>query len=91
MPYVIFPRVIAYRIPDMARARGITTAYQLQMAMNITPNTAYRWWRGEFKSIETETIDRLCEFFDCEPGDIIVRVKNGKAARSRPAKPADRS
>ena len=27
-----------------------------------------------------ETIDRLCEFYNCEPGDLIVRVKNEGSA-----------
>lgn len=88
----IFPRVIVYRIRELAVKKGLTTAYQLQMAMNIPPNTASRWWRGEFKHIETETLERLCEFFDCKPGDIIVREKEEKrTTRSQPTKRAARS
>lgn len=36
---------------------------------------------NETTSIHFETIDRACEILDCEPGDLIVRKKNGKKVK----------
>lgn len=33
---------------------------------------------NETISIHFATLDKLCELFDCEPGDIIVREKHSK-------------
>lgn len=33
---------------------------------------------NETASIHFATLDKLCELFDCEPGDIIVREKHSK-------------
>ena len=32
--------------------------------------------KNETVSIHFSTLDKLCELFDCEPGDIIVRSKS---------------
>lgn len=29
-------------------------------------------------SATTDTVDALCEYFDCSPGDLLVRVKSKK-------------
>lgn len=81
---VIVPRVIAFRISELAKQKGLTSAYQLQMAMNVPPNTAHRWWKGEMRNIDVDSLDRLCAFFECEPGDIIKRVviQGAKAPRA---------
>lgn len=79
--------MIVFRIRELAQKAGLTTAYQLQMAMNVSPTTASRWWKKqELKHIDADSLERLCEFFDCEPGDIIHRVKPG--ATKHAAKPS---
>ncbi|MCA1625865.1 MAG: helix-turn-helix transcriptional regulator [Acidobacteria bacterium] len=70
--------MIELKISEVAQSKGITTAYQLQKAMNIPPGMAARLWRGNMKMIGIETIDSLCEALDCEPADLIVRVKEKK-------------
>lgn len=72
--------MIKLRIKEMAEAKGIKTAYQLQKAMGIPPGMAARLWRGDMKMIGLETIDGLCEALDCEPADLIVRVRGKKAS-----------
>lgn len=71
--------MIELKISEVAQSKGITTAYQLQKAMNIPPGMAARLWRGNMKMIGIETIDSLCEALDCEPADLIVRIKEKKA------------
>jgi DNA-binding Xre family transcriptional regulator len=75
--------MIKLLIRQVAEAKGIKTAYQLQKAMDIPPGMAARLWRGDMKMIGLETIDGLCEALGCEPADLIVRVTDGrKTARS---------
>ncbi len=71
--------MVKLRIQEMAIKRGITTAYQLQKAMDVHPGMAARLWKEETEMIALKTIDSLCEVLDCEPGDLIVRVKVSKA------------
>jgi DNA-binding Xre family transcriptional regulator len=76
----------------LAEKMGLRTAYQLQMAMNIPPNTASRWWKNEeLKHIDSASLERLCDFFTCEPGDIIKRVKNGRSAAAKTSRRTARS
>jgi DNA-binding Xre family transcriptional regulator len=70
--------MVELRIKEVAEARGITTAYQLQKRMNVPPGTAARLWRGEMKMIGLDTIEALCEAIGCEPADLIVRVQEKK-------------
>lgn len=76
--------MIVLKIREMAEAQGITTAYQLQKAMEMPPNMAARLWRGDMKMIGLETIDRLCEVLRCEPADLIIRIAGRrKTGRSK--------
>ena len=70
----------------MAIERGITTAYQLQKAMDVHPGMAARLWKNETEMIALKTIDALCETLDCEPGDLIVRVKDQPKSSGKKAK-----
>lgn len=78
--------MIKLLIRERAEAKGMTTAYQLQKAMDIPPGMAARLWRGDMKMIGLETIDKLCDVLECEPADFIVRIsgktKNGRSKRS---------
>jgi len=67
--------MIESRIRQVAEARGITTAYQLQVALGVVPTVAARLWQAKFTRISLETLDKLCEALDCETSDILVRVK----------------
>ena len=64
--------MITIKIADIAQTKGLTNAYALQKALNISPTMASRLWKGTFKQIATGTIDRLCDLLDCEPSDLIV-------------------
>lgn len=66
--------MIVLRIKELAERKGITTAYQLQMLMNIPPTTAARWWKAKMGKIALTTLDALCEALGCDPGELIVRV-----------------
>ena len=70
--------VTLLRVRDVAERKGITTAYQLQKAAQLHPGHAAKLWKGDVEMIGLKTINTLCEALGCEPGDLLVRVQNGK-------------
>lgn len=69
--------MVKLTIRQAAEKKGITTAYQLQKAMNIPPAMAARLWKGEMKMIALSTLDALCEVLECEVSELVVRKKVG--------------
>jgi len=68
-------------LKELARKRGITTAYQLQVAMDVDPGTAARLWKksgADREGISFGMIDRLCDVLDCGPGDLFGHEKGPK-------------
>jgi DNA-binding Xre family transcriptional regulator len=63
--------MITVSIREMAEKRGITTAYQLQKAMEVPPSLAAKWWSNEMKMIGIDTLDRLCKVLRCKPNDLL--------------------
>jgi DNA-binding Xre family transcriptional regulator len=66
--------MVKTRIGELARAAGIEKPYHFQQQIGLSPTTAYRLFNDEGAGLENETIDRLCEFFGCEPGELFVRT-----------------
>lgn len=55
---------------------GKRVTYQtITEATNISPNTLSLLATGKAKQVGISTITGLLEFFNCEPNDLIVRVK----------------
>jgi putative transcriptional regulator len=69
---------IKIRIREVAVSRGIKTAYRLQKTADLAPSSAARLFRNEVKEISVETMTKLCDALDCEPGELFVRPKSGK-------------
>jgi DNA-binding Xre family transcriptional regulator len=60
------------KIAEVGGKHGLKSAYALQKALDISPTMASRLWKGNFKQIGIETIEKLCELFKCSPGDLFV-------------------
>lgn len=63
--------MIRVAIREVAEKRGITTAYQLQKALEVPPGTASRLWKGEIEGIQIRTLDKLCTTLKCKPNDLM--------------------
>jgi DNA-binding Xre family transcriptional regulator len=60
----------------METETGQRITYQMiTKATNISPNTLSLLVTGKAKQVGISTIIGLLEFFDCEPNDLIVRVR----------------
>ena len=78
--------MIEFRLKELAQKRGISTAYQLQVAMAVDPGTAARLWKKTADSREGITfgmIDRLCDVLDCGPGDLFGYQKTDGKRKSK--------
>jgi DNA-binding Xre family transcriptional regulator len=64
--------MIKIKIANIAEAKGLTNAYALQNALKCSPTMASKLWKGQFKQIGIQTIDRLCDLLDCNPSDLIA-------------------
>jgi DNA-binding Xre family transcriptional regulator len=60
------------KIAEVGGKHGLKSAYALQKALDCSPTMASRLWKGNFKQIGIETIEKLCELFKCSPGDLFV-------------------
>lgn len=71
--------MITTHVKEVAERRGLTTAYQLQKSLGVSPDVAARLWQGTFTRIDFATLNRLCEFLKCAPGTLIKYKPDGNA------------
>lgn len=64
--------MVKTRIGELARAAGYEKPHHFQRASGLAPATAYRLYNDEAQGIDLATIDFLCGFFGCGPGDLFV-------------------
>ena len=69
--------MIEVKIREVAEARGITTAYQLQKALEVVPSVAARLWRGEISKIGLDTLDNLCRVLKSRPDKLLAYTPEG--------------
>ena len=72
--------MVRLQIHELMATRGIS-AYALSRATDLPYPSAYRLSRagGKFGRMHAETLDRLCEFFQVQPGRLIQWVPtNGR-------------
>jgi putative transcriptional regulator len=78
--------MIEVRLKQVLEARG-RTRYWLEKETGIHFNTLARIERAESSNrIELRVLDEICRALECQPGDILVRVDNGKAGSKRKSK-----
>ena len=71
--------MVRLRIAALMRAKGLS-AYGLGKGAGITYPTAYRLAResGDFSRLEKDTLNRLCQFVQVQPGELIEWVPDGE-------------
>jgi len=75
------PMPIYYRLVDLMRSweqregeeTGSLTFRRLAQRVNLSPDTLNRIANQKITRIDHETIDKLCDFFGCELGDLMMR------------------
>ncbi len=59
------------------------TPYWLARETGIRYASIWQMNRGEVERLHLETLDRICEALDCQPGDLLVRVPERKPKKKR--------
>ena len=76
--------MVRLRVAELMKARRIS-AYALAKGAGLNYATAYRLSRpnGTFQRLESATLDRVCEFLQVQPGELIEWVPDRKGKSSR--------
>lgn len=61
---------------DVLLAQRKIRAKELAKAMNMTEAQLSKVKNGHMVGIKFETLDRLCELLDCQPGDLFEHIPN---------------
>ena len=82
--------MIEIHIDELLEKRG-RTFYWLAKETGISHTTLWRLKKGKSLGINFETLEKMCETLNCQPGDVLShtsRKKISKTSRpkSRPAK-----
>ena len=79
--------MIELRIRELAEGRGINNPFSLAKESGVAYSNCYKLWNNQQKMIGLDTLERLCEALNCEPGDILVRVQTtGRKATAKRGK-----
>jgi putative transcriptional regulator len=63
---------IKVTLDAILRSRGIV-AKDLAAAIGVSETHLSQFRSGKVKGVRFETLERLCEFLDCKPGDVLDR------------------
>lgn len=62
-----------YKLLDMLNRKGISKM-ELKKAIGCGSNTLAALSKNEY--VNMKTIDKICDFLDCQPGDILEHEKD---------------
>ena len=66
--------VIKLRLDKVLAERGLTP-YWLWKQTGIRWHSIWQMSKGDTARLHIETLDRICEALECQPGDLLVRVE----------------
>jgi len=69
--------MIEAKLDEVLEKRG-KSLYWLQQKTGFAYTTLWKLSTGKTESIKFEVLDKICDLLECEPGDILVRVKGKK-------------
>ena len=70
--------MIEFRLDERLNGRSL---YWLAKESGIAYSTIHKLKKEPPHGISFDTLDKLCAALDCAPGDLLVRVPNGKKGR----------
>lgn len=73
--------MIKFRLIEMLDERG-QTLYWLWKQTGVRYATIWQMGQGEILRLNVDTLDRVCEALECQPGELLVRVE-GRKKRKR--------
>ncbi|HEX2906684.1 MAG TPA: helix-turn-helix transcriptional regulator [Phototrophicaceae bacterium] len=73
-------RLLALMGEKQARENRPITSTEVARAVGMSRQAIHKWIHNDIGAYPSDTLDRLCEYFDCEVGDILYRVKDNIAS-----------
>lgn len=74
--------MIEARLNELLKERG-RSLYWLAKQTGMTELALSNIRKGKTKGIDFETLDRICEALQCDPGDILVRNNSKKGGHKK--------
>lgn len=68
---------------DVMLAQRKVRSNDLARAVGITPSNLSLLKSGKVKGVKFDTLDAICDYLDCQPGDILERVPKSTAKQAR--------
>jgi putative transcriptional regulator len=76
--------VIKVRLDEILEQKG-RSAYWLSQATGINQGVLWKIRHGKTSAISFDILDRISDALECELGDLLVKVRAGKAQSNRKA------
>ena len=70
--------MIKNRLPVLMAENGIKTMTELSEKTGLDKNTISNWYNQKLKRYSTDTLNTLCDFFNCQIGDLLIYVPDEK-------------
>lgn len=67
-----------FRLKDMRTLKDLSQN-QLARLCDMSVTNIQKYEQGRSRTIPFDTLDLFCRVLDCDPGDLIVRVKKDEA------------
>jgi putative transcriptional regulator len=68
--------MIKNKLAILMAENDIRTMIELSNKTGLDKNTISNWYNQKITRFSAETLEVLCEFFDCQVGDILVYEKD---------------
>ncbi|MFA1821197.1 helix-turn-helix domain-containing protein [Virgibacillus oceani] len=65
-------RKLKVNIYQLMASRNIRTVTEISRSTNISSKALYDIINGKTRRIDFDTIEKLCRFFDCGVGDLLI-------------------
>ena len=73
---------------DVMLARRKMRSKELAERIGITEQNVSLPKSGKVRGVRFDTLAKICEVLDCQPGDLLEYRRDGESQRERPAKSA---
>jgi putative transcriptional regulator len=61
---------------DMELARRKIRSNELAHVIGVTPSNLSLFKSGKVKGVKFDTLDAICDYLECQPGDILEHVSD---------------
>ena len=75
---------IKLNLRQVAEQKGFANPWDLHTKSGVTYSVCYRmWYEADQTRLDLNSLARLCDFLECQPGDLLLLIDSGRASRKR--------